>query len=669
MPAATLPEQFGRYRILKQLGKGGMGAVYLAEDTQLGRRVALKVPHIASDAGPSMLQRFDREARAAATLNHPNICPVYDVGTHNGIPFLTMAYIEGQTLAEMVKKGKPLPQVAAASIVHTLALALAEAHRRGVVHRDLKLANVMMNERGEPVIMDFGLARLVGANAAHLTGSGALLGTPSYMPPEQVNGDVRAIGPACDIYSLGVILYELLTGHLPFEGSVGAVLGQILTQAPQPPSAHRPDLDRRLEAICLKAMQKEIAARYASMTEFAKALSGYLQPAPPPIAVAAPARPAVLAKPSPGREHPDPRLETVVDGKAKPERGGATRPTQSGRATQGPTVLVQRDGRSSGAGVRLGCGIGAAIGSVVVLGALVVGLLLWAARPPAEPNDKGKQALDKASVNEVAGLDKEKGVAPKDKQGPVVAVDDVIGEMKFVKVKKGSFWMGGGSVESPATKPVTIGKDFELAAYTVTQGQWEAAMGAGSNPSYFSRQGEGSAKVADFSDADLKRFPVEKVSWNAVQEYLEKLNEWERGKGYAYRLPKEAEWEYACRGGSTATQQECAFDFYFAKPTNDLSSDQANFNGEFPAGKAAKGKYVGRTMRVGQYQPNKLGLYDMHGNVCQWCEDLYGSVRVYRGGGWSYTGLHCRAVGRSWLAQSARDYDLGFRLARVPSGG
>jgi serine/threonine protein kinase len=153
MPAAMLPEQFGRYRILKQLGKGGMGAVYLAEDTQLGRRVALKVPHIDADAGPRMLERFYREARAAATLNHPNICPVHDVGTHEGVPYLTMAFIEGQTLAAAIKSSKPFPEVAAARISHTLAMALAEAHHRGVIHRDLKPANVMMNERGEQVVM------------------------------------------------------------------------------------------------------------------------------------------------------------------------------------------------------------------------------------------------------------------------------------------------------------------------------------------------------------------------------------------------------------------------------------------------------------------------------------------------------------------------------------
>src|SRR5260370_6246500 len=218
-----LPEQFGRYRILRKLGQGGMGTVYLAHDSQLQRRVALKVPHIDADAGPGVLQRFYREARSAATLNHPNICPVYDVGAHDDIPFLTMAYVEGQTLAAMIEDGQPLPERAAIRIASTLAQALYEAHSRGVIHRDLKPANVMMNPRNEPVVMDFGLARQANRGAARQTGAGAVIGTPAYMPPEQVRGEVDAMGPGCDIYSLGVILYQPLTGRVPFEGPVAAV--------------------------------------------------------------------------------------------------------------------------------------------------------------------------------------------------------------------------------------------------------------------------------------------------------------------------------------------------------------------------------------------------------------------------------------------------------------
>jgi len=256
----------------------------------------------------------------------------------------------------------------------------------------------------------------------------------------------------------------------------------------------------------------------------------------------------------------------------------------------------------------------------------------------------------------------EKEPAPK-----IAAAQNEPLDMKFVKVLKGTFWMSEGGKN--AQKQKTIAADFELAAYTVTQAQWQEVMG--DNPSYFSRQGEGNQAVQGISDEDLKRFPVELVSWDMVQEFLEKLNDREAGHGYTYRLPSEAEWEYACRGGATS-KEDCSFDYYLDKASNDLSSNQANFNGGFPAGNGAKGPYLNRTTKVGSYRPNKLGLYDMHGNLWQWCSDLYdaaGSVRVIRGGSWNYIGRICRAAERDKFAPSNRHNLLGFRLARVPSGG
>ena len=274
-----LPEQFDRYRILKKLGEGGMGAVYLAHDTKLDRRVALKVPKFSPDSDPDNLERFYREARATATIHHPNLCPLHDVGDYNGIPYLTMAYIEGWPLSHFVRPDKRLPQSGTAALVRTVALAVAEAHKLGIVHRDLKPGNILVDKRGQPIVMDFGLARWVNADKddVRLTKSGSILGAPVYMSPEQVYGDVENMGPACDVYSLGVILYELLTGRLPFEGGTTAVLAKTLMQNPTPPSQHRPDLDPRLEAICLKAMAKQSHERYATMTEMAAALADFLK--------------------------------------------------------------------------------------------------------------------------------------------------------------------------------------------------------------------------------------------------------------------------------------------------------------------------------------------------------------------------------------------------------
>ncbi len=180
-----LPEQVGRYRVVRLLGRGGMGAVFLAEDPELGRPVALKVPRLGPADGPQVLERFHREARAAATLHHPNICPVYDVGEVGGVPYLAMAFVEGKALSEVLRGGKPVPARRAAALVRKLALALQEAHARGVVHRDLKPANVMIDRRGEPVIMDFGLARLTSPGETRLTQDGSVLGTPAYMAPSR----------------------------------------------------------------------------------------------------------------------------------------------------------------------------------------------------------------------------------------------------------------------------------------------------------------------------------------------------------------------------------------------------------------------------------------------------------------------------------------------------
>ena len=276
--ASGLKQEFGRYRIVKALGKGAMGMVYLAEDTQLQRQVALKTPHFEQEPTPELLERFYREARAAATLRHPNICPVYDVGQIEGTHYISMAFIDGHPLSAFIRSAKPQPERQILIVVRKLAQALQEAHDHGIVHRDLKPANIMVDKRNEPIIMDFGLARQLQAETnIRITQSGMLIGTPAYMSPEQVDGEPDKVGPPSDQYSLGVILYELLTGQLPFRGSLTAVMAQIITKETTRPSQLRPELDLRIEAACLKMMAKEPANRFASFSAAAEEFAAILR--------------------------------------------------------------------------------------------------------------------------------------------------------------------------------------------------------------------------------------------------------------------------------------------------------------------------------------------------------------------------------------------------------
>jgi serine/threonine protein kinase len=269
-------QTFGRYRIKKVLGAGNMGSVFLAHDSQLEREVALKVPRLERDTAGELSQRLHREARAAATLNHPNICPIYDVTEQGGTCFIAMGYVAGKPLSAYLAGKKVQPEREVAKVVRKIALALEEAHAQGILHRDLKPSNIMIDKRGEPIVMDFGVACWVDDRAqTRLTQQGALVGTPAYMSPEQIEGRTK-LGPASDIYSLGVVLYELLTGRCPFQGTVLNVISQVLHQTPPDPRQFRQDLSPQLAEIINRAMRKDPADRFASMRDFAKALTAFL---------------------------------------------------------------------------------------------------------------------------------------------------------------------------------------------------------------------------------------------------------------------------------------------------------------------------------------------------------------------------------------------------------
>jgi tetratricopeptide (TPR) repeat protein len=274
------PPPIAGYEILSELGRGGMGVVYHARQASLGREVALKIILAGAHAGRDERARFRVEAETAARLKHPHIVPIYEIGEQGQLPYLALEFVEGGSLAQAIA-ARPLAPEQAAVMVETLARAMNYVHERGVVHRDLKPANVLLTADGIPKITDFGLAKWLDGPSGHATQTGAVLGTPSYMAPEQAQGQSTLIGPATDVYALGAMLYEMVTGRPPFHAATSQeTVQQLLTEEPLPPSRLQPRIPRDLETICLKCLQKLPARRYADAGALADDLRLFMDKKP-----------------------------------------------------------------------------------------------------------------------------------------------------------------------------------------------------------------------------------------------------------------------------------------------------------------------------------------------------------------------------------------------------
>lgn len=262
----TMPDHLDKYEILEELGKGGFGTVYKVHNTALGRIEAMKVlkPFWAED--PALLERFKREARAAAQLRHPYIVTIYEIGEAEGQHYITMGYLPGPSLDKLVESEGPLSPARAGELLADLANALDYAHARGVVHRDIKPSNAILDENGHAVLTDFGLAKAMSETTLPFTVQ--IVGTPAYIAPEQVDTErAGELGPRTDVYGLGALAYHITTGSPPFTGSTAAVLTSVLAKEPKPPRELRPDLSAEIEAVILKAMSKASGERYASCGE------------------------------------------------------------------------------------------------------------------------------------------------------------------------------------------------------------------------------------------------------------------------------------------------------------------------------------------------------------------------------------------------------------------
>jgi formylglycine-generating enzyme required for sulfatase activity len=629
----------GPYHILEPVGRGGMGQVFRARHTVLEREVALKLILPERLGSQQSLDRFLREAKAAAILSHPNIVTVYDAGQVGDNFYLAMELLEGVNLAEYLGQHGQLPVAEACDYVRQAALGLQHAHEKGLVHRDIKPANLWRTGAGQIKVLDLGLALVLAATT--LTREpGAFMGTIDYMAPEQAD-DAHKVDIRADVYSLGCTLYHLLAGKVPFHDAHPSA--RILVrqhQDPTPVIQHRPNLPAPLSGVLGRMLARRVEDRYQTPGEAAEALLPFTAPAKPagqPGVPPLPAEPSGVTSRWPSTLAPEPRKD----------RGGSTL-AMPGSRRRLPWLVVAM-----------------ALVLVVVPCAGLTALILSALSDRDE--SKRKQAAQQQGLPAVTG------------PGMPHEIVNSIG-MKLVLIRAGTFKMGSptgeGSDKERPQHEVEITRPFYLGVYEVTQGQFKRVMGY--NPSYFSRDGTNAPGAAYFdwsrpaggkdqmkhldSHEDL---PVENVSWEEAQTFLKKLSDLPKEKNLLrkYRLPTEAEWEYSCRGGALASTS-----YHFG---STITSSQANFN-----------NHVGRTTEVGSYKkPNGFGLNDMHGNVWEWCSDYLssdyyinsprqdppgptqGPLHVLRGGSWSNPGERCRSACRSWAGAGERGRDIGFRAA------
>jgi formylglycine-generating enzyme required for sulfatase activity/serine/threonine protein kinase len=771
-----------RYKRLNAPITGGMGIVFQALDVNLDIQVAIKRirPEYALDN--DLISRFEREARLQVRLRHPNLVHVRDYATDSFGPFIVMDWIDGESLATLIEQSGPMEWKLAAVLIRKIADALQIAHEAGIIHRDVKPANILLDSRGEPFVTDFGLARIEATQSALTeTATNAMLGTVNYASPEQQRNP-RAACFQSDIWSLGATLYKIVTGF--------DVLAMRESLIPEP-----------LRPIVLKATEHAIDARYDTMRQMSLALQAVLETpgsdsfeqnisekqsstsstlnvASNESDLATMWRQTQLrveqthaeAKETAEEYYDYARavqiLETIPDHLRKthlfeklvrrrdrveeldavvrscvsqfrtkglkdainelltlqpgrqdlrkllgqlPPDPPASRPSVPSPSTprslerspgtpqarnRNPAVSLplQKVNRNSTTMPRLGrrlwlFGIGGSLAAVggAVLHKLVIPTVeiptpdapdsTEATVPPAvkieplhvQPHEPAqtvpRPALLVAPFTRAQAQESQEAWARY--LGIEVEITDEIG-MKLRIVPPGTFDMGSPISESGRSydelqRRVTITEPKLVGVYPVTQGEWKKVMGR--NSSYFT----------SVAGQDTNRFPVEQLSYNECLDFLERINVSYTMKGWRYRLPTEAEWEYACRAGTVTP-------YWFG---SELNGSQANCDGSNPY-KAGNGLYLKRASVVGSYGANPFGLYDQHGNVWEWCKDCYGSyetsisydptgshdptgptsgsTRVVRGGSWQCVANNCRSAYRRPFGHSLRDINVGFRV-------
>lgn len=677
-PYVAMREAFwDRYKIDDEIGRGGMGIVFRAEQRNPNRWVALKVlpPHLLlNHERDEFLKRFAREAKAAGGLtSHPNIVTIYESGEHGGFHYIAMEYVAGPTLQSLIRDEGPLSIERWVRLFAPLADALDHAHQSGIIHRDIKSANIIITDQDRPVLLDFGIAR-PRHGATTLTQQGHMLGTPDYMSPEQARGE--PVSPQSDLYSLGVVMYEALCGVTPFHGSGNtmSILYRIVHQPFTPVRSLRPDAPFWVITLIHKLLSKDLPNRFERGTDIATALQQGLADMPAEAARAVPTiRPAaapdldeatrretvppvvppaaapVAAKAS----DPPAKPETVKPETAKPK---PVKPPRLGLKVKSQQWLVQKkEARLQRKATRHAD---------------------QARRKAARKQTYAQRKAARQAAFRAAWLKRRnlvRGFAgllvlgmvslPFWSPQPDLTPDPWVG-IERVSVGGGSFRMGDllgdGDADEQPVRRVTL-KPFAMSAHEITFAQYDAYAELTGRP-----------KPAD-GGMGRGRMPVSNITWFEAVRFCEWLS---KRTGKTVRLPTEAEWEYAARNGGEVVRYPWGNVFEGYQLNYDDRGRYFNQNGrQTDDGYATKAP-------VGTYPPNDLGLYDMAGNVDEWCLDQYdlgnpgyqatpadnptgprtGDRRVIRGGAYISKPHRVRTTARNYARPEAAGHAQGFRI-------
>lgn len=589
-PAPTPSPTLGHYVLLEPLGAGGFGLVYKAFDQKLQRIVAIKkmAPDLAANS-PAR-KRFVREARAGAAVQHENVVRIYAV-EEQPTPYLVMEYVDGGSLQQHLNDTGPLDPAETLRIGAQIARGLAAAHAQGLIHRDVKPGNVMLegSERPRVKLTDFGLAR--AADDASLTQSGMVVGTPLYMAPEQARGE--KIDHRADLFSLGSVLYTMVTGRPPFRAAnTLAVLKRVAEETPRPIKEIIPETPNWLCAIIDRLHAANPADRYSTANEAAEVLESCLH-----------------------------ELNT------------------------GDSSKLHRIVKKRRPGVWIGAGVCVTLAALT----LILGLsktAISSSEPTPTPNPTPTPAA----------------TAPVAASVPTPAVPETFTNaagIEFVRIPAGSAPYGGSPTNEP-THTAVIPQDMYISKYEVTRDEWAHVLYPGQNTLWIYTKNLPTAALDKFSEAQLHRLPVEGVSWDQCQQFIQALNKMANETGWVYRMPTTFEWEYVCRNGSGQPDEDYRKLHYMGREaSNEFNASLGNV--------AASG--YGHVMPVGSYPPNRLGVYDMQGNVAEYLDDTFGEQRELRplaGGSFADSGDTLEARTRVFALPPNFTRHAGLRLVRVP---